>query len=79
LADKKFQVGVVDRLIIPFEDVPYECGVDHLLFAGSLRLDELYKGRPDLIDISELFLHDDSERLVFCGDRILRISLGNDL
>lgn len=58
LADQELQVIAVDCLIISLEDMANESSVNHLLLAGGLRADELGKGRPNLIDISELLLHD---------------------
>jgi hypothetical protein len=64
LADQELQVAAIDGLIISLENVANESSVNHLLLASGLRADELGKGRPDLIDISELLLHDGGERLV---------------
>jgi len=57
LTDKKLQIVAVDGLIISFKDVTDKSGIDHLLLAGSLRPNKLGESRPDLVDISELFLH----------------------
>ena len=56
-----------------------EGSVHHLLLSGDLRADELGKGRPDLIDISEFLLHDSRERLVLGLLRILGIFQSDDL
>lgn len=58
LAEQELQIAAVDGLIISLEDVANEGSVNHLLLAGHLRADELGKGRPDLINISELLFHD---------------------
>lgn len=79
LADQEFQVAAVDGLIISLKDVTNEGSVHHLLLAGDLRADELGKCRPDLIDISELLLHDGRERLFFGLLRILSIFQSDDL
>ena len=79
LADQELQVAAIDGLIISLEDMANESSVYHLLLAGGLRADKLGKGGPDLIDISELLLHDGRERLFFGLLRILSIFQSDDL